>query len=90
MPRRRAQQEQAIELDADELHDMFRERVVGLHLKNRFYEFATKADEMFNCPCCLNDIKQAEAFCLLTCGHHTCASCWLYLNEPKKCAVCRS
>lgn len=89
MPRGRRNQEQAIELDANELHDMFRERVVGIHLKNKFFEYACKADEQFNCPVCLNDIKQPEAFCLMVCGHHTCFSCYHYMNEPKRCPVCR-
>ena len=90
MPRGRRPQNEQIELDAEQLQDMFRERVVGLHLKNRFYEYATKAEELFNCPICLSDIKQTEAFCLLVCGHHTCMSCWHYTPEPKKCSICRN
>lgn len=92
MPRgrpRNQQNQNELEMTAEDIHDIFRERVVGLHLKNKFYEFATKAEEQYNCPCCLNDIKQAEAFCLLVCGHHTCTSCWIYMSEPKRCPVCR-
>ena len=91
MPRRgrSVNEEPVLELDGRELESMFKERVVGLHLKNKFFEYATKSGEQFNCPCCLNDIKQPEAFCLLTCGHHTCCSCWLYMNEVKRCPVCR-
>ena len=92
MPRRgrNANEEPIIELDSRQLEDMFRERVCGLHLKNRFFEYATKSGEQFNCPVCLNDIKQPEAFCLLVCGHAPCCSCWLYMNEPKTCPVCRA
>ena len=89
MPRGRRNQEQSIELSEEDIHEMFRERVVGLHLKNKYYEYATKSGEQFNCPCCLNDLKQAEAFLLLVCGHHTCCSCWIYMTEPKKCPICR-
>lgn len=88
MPRTRSRN-QLIELSGDDIHDMFRERVCGLHLKNKYYEYATKTGEAFNCPICLNDIKQTEAFCLLICGHHLCFSCQYYMNEPKKCMLCR-
>lgn len=90
MPRRRTNQEHTVELDAEQLNDMFRERIVGMHLKNKYFDYATKSGEQFNCPICLNDIKQCEAFCLLVCGHHTCCSCWLYMKEVKLCPVCRA
>lgn len=91
MPRRRNTEvvDQSIEIDEEQFLKMFKERVVSLHLKNKFFEFATKAGEQFNCPICLNDIQQPEAYCLLRCGHHTCFSCEYYTKEPKTCPVCR-
>ena len=80
---------QSLELSEHEFKEIFKERIVSLHLKNKFFEFATKSGEVFNCPCCLNDLKQPEAFCLLICGHFLCWSCNHYSPE-RRCPVCRS
>jgi len=90
MPRPRRQQEhEEIEMSPREIAELFREKVVSQHLKNKFFEYAQKCGEQFNCPVCLNDLKQPEAFCLLVCSHHLCFSCYHYLPEPKNCPLCR-
>ena len=80
---------QSVELTEHDIKEMFKDRIVSLHLKNKFFEFATKSGELFNCPICFADLKQPEAFMLLVCGHHTCGSCYHYSPE-RRCPVCRS
>lgn len=90
MPRRtRGTPQQDNYIEVEDLEELFRERVVSLHLKNKYYEYANKSGETFNCPVCLNDLKQPEAFCLLACSHHVCFSCYYYMDK-KICPICRS
>lgn len=91
MPRgRRPQNDNQIELSPEDLNDLFRERICSKYLKDRMWNMITKTNEKVECSICLEQITQSSGYLLLVCGHdQVCAGCYHYLQEPRRCPVCR-
>ena len=60
------------------------------HITTAFYDMATKLNETFTCPICL-DLVNKETISITFCGHIYCKECLLEIKakEEPKCAICR-
>ena len=90
-PRRNQNQDddEMIQLDTNELHDLFRERVCCKFLIDRMWGLLNSKGEIIQCAVCMDNIHQC-GYLLLVCGHdQVCASCYQYMKEPRRCPVCR-
>jgi|DEB0MinimDraft_6_1074348.scaffolds.fasta_scaffold191331_1 hypothetical protein len=59
------------------------------YLIENHWQLAQKCNEKFECPICLEEIKDKHSFALCVCGHTLHFDCYFWSKNRNQCPVCK-